>query len=715
MNIIKYILITLVIALLGCKDEVHELTNPKADFDYKIFEGEVHFENLSTGSDVFAWEFGDIDNGFSEEKDPVYTYLREGSYDVEVILRAGNGLTGENDIIKKTISLKDVPPSIIVDGDFSDWDNVPYANASGSGSLQKIKWVATKDDISVLLEGTAAMGMKMLDVKMDVDNNTETGLVSAQFVDGGGMDVRGVGAEFYSYINPADSPNGQPWLYAVNPGVWFTKSDIKTLANGNKAVEIKYPKKRLIELIKVPLSSEGISISFVDLKPDWSALGEIPVRNKGNDMIYVSFDSGASMVDFAFSINKGTVSFTNYSKNVSSLVWDFGDGSEMSQEQNPIHEYAENGDYEVKLAGTNTDGESISKTITVSITGIVPPVESTFTYAVVEDGTVAFTNTSKNATTYLWNFGDNSATSTEESPTHIYTKSGTYNVILKATNSVGDYKISQQSVTVTVPILGNVQASFTYIIMEPGRVKFTNTSENADVYEWSFGDGSEASALESPQHIYARPGTYVVTLNATNSTTNETKTVTQDVVIEIPIKIDGSFSDWDDVPDFTAATPSGIVSKMKYKVEENKLKVLVVTTSADNTRIEFVLNADNSSSTGWKPTFYSSTGIEIRALAPEGLYNSSAGTPSFITGTALGNIIGGTSTWMHGSGQLKSIGGGEYAMEIAYDLTQMESKTGVTMGASAYFGFVLRKNDASWTVLGAYPAIGADLVSIPLE
>lgn len=52
--------------------------------------------------------------------------------------------------------------------------------------------------------------------------------------------------------------------------------------------------------------------------------------------------------------------------------------------------------------------------------------------------TAKFVNTTKFANSYLWNFGDGSATSTVEQPTHTYTAVGTYNVTLKGTNEKGD-------------------------------------------------------------------------------------------------------------------------------------------------------------------------------------------------------------------------------------------------------------------------------------
>ncbi len=69
------------------------------------------------------------------------------------------------------------------------------------------------------------------------------------------------------------------------------------------------------------------------------------------------------------------------------------------------------------------------------------PVAATanFTFVVNPDqsGSVAFTNTSLNGKKYSWDFGDGSAESIEESPTHTYTESDTYTVKLTALGDAG--------------------------------------------------------------------------------------------------------------------------------------------------------------------------------------------------------------------------------------------------------------------------------------
>lgn len=71
--------------------------------------------------------------------------------------------------------------------------------------------------------------------------------------------------------------------------------------------------------------------------------------------------------------------------------------------------------------------------------GGVPPFE------------ITFTNKSENTDTYVWDFGDNTPTTTEKSPKHTYTASGTYTITLTATGKGGSTK-AQQSVFIDKPI-----------------------------------------------------------------------------------------------------------------------------------------------------------------------------------------------------------------------------------------------------------------------
>ncbi len=172
---------------------------------------------------------------------------------------------------------------------------------------------------------------------------------------------------------------------------------------------------------------------------------------------------------------------------------------------------------------------------------VIPKVSAAYTSTIdaPTGGVVTFTNTSENATSYAWDFGDGNK-STEESPTHTYTKDSTYTVKLTATNAGGS---DEETKTIIIKLKGTVTetqliANFTYELGTEGAVTFKNTSLNATGYAWDFGDGNK-STKESPTHTYTQNGDFDVKLTATNSagkSDSTTQTVTIDnLVITIAI------------------------------------------------------------------------------------------------------------------------------------------------------------------------------------
>jgi len=66
-----------------------------------------------------------------------------------------------------------------------------------------------------------------------------------------------------------------------------------------------------------------------------------------------------------------------------------------------------------------------------------------------------------------------------------------------------------------------------------GTIQFTQTSSNNPTsFLWTFGDGT-TSTLQNPSHTYTSNGTYTVTLKATNSYGNNTKTKTSYITINL--------------------------------------------------------------------------------------------------------------------------------------------------------------------------------------
>ena len=139
-----------------------------------------------------------------------------------------------------------------------------------------------------------------------------------------------------------------------------------------------------------------------------------------------------------------------------------------------------------------------------------------FSFVVGSNGSVAFTDLSDNyPTSWSWNFGDGTAVSTQQYPTHVFAANGTYNVCLTATNAGGSSTAVCKQVTVTGIAVTPV-ADFNWVNTSGGLVDFTDQSTNTPTsWAWTFGDGG-TSTSQNPSHVYTANNTYNVCLTATN-------------------------------------------------------------------------------------------------------------------------------------------------------------------------------------------------------
>jgi len=218
------------------------------------------------------------------------------------------------------------------------------------------------------------------------------------------------------------------------------------------------------------------------------------------------------------------------------ITWDFGDGTSTNEFEKlyvnvdpqipysfPVnlvkHSYSTVGNYTAKITVSNACGNTASDSMQVNITNNLPvsvdfaplPPQNGNTYVPCEY--VEFI--SFNGETYSWDFGDGSTLiTTNANISHQYMNSGTYNVSLSITNGCG------QTATRTLPIYiqetGSPFANFTaspLTGLAPLAVQFSNLSKNADLYEWTFSDGTTSNQV-NPLHVFTEVGSYNVTLKA---------------------------------------------------------------------------------------------------------------------------------------------------------------------------------------------------------
>lgn len=124
------------------------------------------------------------------------------------------------------------------------------------------------------------------------------------------------------------------------------------------------------------------------------------------------------------------------------------------------------------------------------------PVTVGFKYAPenpIAGDLITFTNASNGGSTFAWDFGDET-TSTDKNPTHTYTKSGKYSVVLKVDDKANQTFTKEVEVADALP-------SFTYTpdpIQVGIEVTFTSdiyNPENADVeYTWTFDTNNAIGA-----------------------------------------------------------------------------------------------------------------------------------------------------------------------------------------------------------------------------
>lgn len=209
------------------------------------------------------------------------------------------------------------------------------------------------------------------------------------------------------------------------------------------------------------------------------------------------------------------------------------------------------GDKTIRLTSSIPGCEEVTEqTITIN----PGPTPDFFASSVCQNESMAFTNTSTNGVSYLWDFGDG-FTSTSENPNHVYTTAGNYFVTLTATDANGCD--ASEVIEVAVSSLPEVNFDFDIPCTSASGVTFLDLStvDNADVIDWSWSvDGEELSTSQNPTLSFEQSGVRTVTLVVTGSNGCQAS-FTQDVEIlpspnpdfEVIIGCQGELTSFEDI------------------------------------------------------------------------------------------------------------------------------------------------------------------------
>ncbi|WP_018617281.1 T9SS C-terminal target domain-containing protein [Segetibacter koreensis] len=238
--------------------------------------------------------------------------------------------------------------------------------------------------------------------------------------------------------------------------------------------------------------------------------------------------------------------FTN-----TSFTWYFGDNTPpVAAGTNPVtHAFPGVGVYNVKLVLTDTSFCNAPDSIEIALriasnlkAQFETPASGCAPYNAV------FNNLSEGGQQFYWDFGDG-GTSTEVSPTHLYSVPGTYKIKLEAVDSGTCNKIDTTGTAIIVS--DKPTAAYTFTPNPPQEntpVAFANSSIAATRYVWDFGDGETLATTSQAtvSHIYNLTGTFNSCLIAINNFGCEDTTCQNIVARVIPLL---------DVPN--AFTPNG--------------------------------------------------------------------------------------------------------------------------------------------------------------
>lgn len=320
------------------------------------------------------------------------------------------------------------------------------------------------------------------------------------------------------------------------------------------------------------------------------------------------------------------VTFSGFANDPGNLTltysWDFGDG-QNGNGTSVSHRYTKNGVYTVTLKATNTANLSSIKTLEITI--YAPPEKSTI------NASINSPNINQNITltgqsidpnglplNYIWDFGDNTPTSTTVSPVHSFSVAGNYLIKQTVSNTVGLSTINTLSINVYNPLGSPTITSSNPIFANPNQTtnytaNIADPDKRVKSFTWDFGDGIYSTG-NPVSHAYSKAGTYTIKVSTTDLAENIT---TGSYSQFIGLSTDNSIiSDCSGVNCASVGTNSyagtGIgVWKYNNTTSKDALVNLNFTGLSQNTKINLIFSNASNSPNSSLPNFGVSASSEI--------------------------------------------------------------------------------------------------------
>lgn len=399
------------------------------------------------------------------------------------------------------------------------------------GSTNSTITVNPTSSTNYTVVGTDANGCTASDIVRVNVNSLPTAVAGADqnICAGSGATLTASGGGTYSW-SPGGSTNSS---ITVNPG--STTSYIVTVTNGSgcsgrDTVRVIVHNPPVLTLQNMFLCNgstltldAGVNASSYVWTPNGDTTRTISISTGGTYTVTVTSSFGCvatassnvtmgtainiSLDDVAFCQGDSAILDAGYPG--MSYLWSTGQTSQS------ITVYS-SGTYGVQV----DDNSGCTGSISVNAVVNPIPVANFTTNSACAGNVTSFTDLSSISsgiiTDWSWDFGD-TATSSLQNPTHIYTTPGTYNVTLTVISADGCSHTITNPVTVNpLPVANFSNGS----ACQGSALAFTNTSTISGgiitTYAWNFGDGASSSS-QNPSHLYATSGNFNVSLTVTTA------------------------------------------------------------------------------------------------------------------------------------------------------------------------------------------------------
>lgn len=495
----------------GCQDSLEQTITihsaPTAQFSftndcYNVLANFTDQSTIANGTITdWFWNFGDGLTGNLDDESHIYSL--DGDFQVELVVTSDNNCT---DTVTHTITRYPLPEPSYTANSECVYDNVQFNDISTINNPDNItnwEWSfgpglnSTQQSPSILFPTAGSNPVKLV---LTSNNGCKDSITSSINI------FAQPNADFISN----DDCNNIPATFLDNSSV--VDGTITTwqwdLGDGNNSLSQNLthnyinPNTYAIELI---VTSSNLC---KDTATQNLVRHPIPSSN-------FSFTNECQYNSLNFN-NLSTITNGN---TIIDYSWDFGDGSNIDQNENTTHDFSTSGLYQVELTITSDNNCTAYTSMFVEVYA-VPQVNFLLENKCINVGESDFTNISTinsgNFSQWKWNFGDGNVDNLIHT-SHQYTTAGTYNIELIGISNNG----CSDTIIKPVTIFDKPNADFLVNKTEdcvPVCFYFADLSTDANgisFWEWDF-ENLEESNQQHPSICTEVAGEHDVSLIVTN-------------------------------------------------------------------------------------------------------------------------------------------------------------------------------------------------------